>query len=276
MKHTLYLFFFTFSYVISLCRDVPIDVVIPCHEKDLRTLDLAIAGIKKHGQNVRRVIVVSARKLTDNAEWFDESQYPFTSYDVALAIFKDDHTKAAQWANWKWVYQQLLKLYAPIVIPDVAPNVFILDADTIFLNDTQFIDEDGSAFYNVTEEYHLQYFLHAKRLLPDFKRVFKTYSGVCHCMLFQRHVINDLFEAVRCVHHKEPWRAIASCINKYHIRYCCMSEYELYFNFLFAGNYGAKINPLIWKNMLFNTENITHAQCEGYHYVSCHSWMKES
>ena len=46
----------------------PIDVIIVCHPKDMLTLDLAINGIKENGNNIRRVIVISAEKLSDIAK----------------------------------------------------------------------------------------------------------------------------------------------------------------------------------------------------------------
>ena len=47
----------------------PIDVVIPCHEKDTRTLELAIKGIIENGSNIRKVIVVSEKQLSTIAEF---------------------------------------------------------------------------------------------------------------------------------------------------------------------------------------------------------------
>ena len=45
----------------------PIDVVIPSVEKDLHTLNLCIEGIRQHGANIRRVIVVSKSKFTNKS-----------------------------------------------------------------------------------------------------------------------------------------------------------------------------------------------------------------
>lgn len=59
------------------CDTYSIDVVIPAHEKDIRTLDMAIEGIRTYGKNIRRILVVSAKQLTVNAEWFDEAHFPF-------------------------------------------------------------------------------------------------------------------------------------------------------------------------------------------------------
>src|SRR5690349_12611233 len=71
----------------------PIDVVIPCVEEDLLSLDLCINGIRENGKNVRRIIVVSRIPLTDKAEWFNESNYPFSIGDVAAALGKHRYSR---------------------------------------------------------------------------------------------------------------------------------------------------------------------------------------
>ena len=57
--------------------DDPIDVVLVTHPKDKGTLDYCIDGIRENCSKVRRVIVVSSKKLTNKAEWFNENQFPF-------------------------------------------------------------------------------------------------------------------------------------------------------------------------------------------------------
>ena len=64
----------------------PLDVVIPCADKDIETLEFCIQGIKKN-LGARRIIVVSPYPLTHQAEWFDEKQYPFTPIEIAQYIF---------------------------------------------------------------------------------------------------------------------------------------------------------------------------------------------
>lgn len=255
-----------------------IDVVIPCHEKDIRTLDLVIEGIKKYGKGVRRVITVSAKQLTNAAEWFDEGAYPFNKQDVARAIFEDE-AKAQDYyqhgPRLGWIYQQLLKLYAPLVIPDISTNVLVLDADTIFLRNIEFIDQEGNALFNVGSEYHPPYFDHARRLLPDFKKVYPNYSGICHHMLFQRNILENLFNAIRGIHKTEPWKALCACIDHHYTGkdLSGLSEYEIYFNFAFSNNHKVKIRPLNWTNIPFNNTSILAHQTRGTHYVSCHEYM---
>jgi len=254
-----------------------IDVVIACHEKDARTLELAIDGIKKHGKNVARIIVVSAKKITDNAEWIDEGIYPFTKNDVALNLFHHNQEDANAYMSDPdnrigWMYQQLLKLYAPLVIPDISPNVLVLDADTIFLRDVTFIDDQGYALFNTSiEKYQEPYFEHMGRLLPGLKNIRKQYPAICHHMLFQRHIIVDLFHEISAQHNIEPWQALLRCIDRKEL-FAGISEYEIYFNFVFSRDYKVKMRPLRYIDMAFNKQNVMKCQQHGYEYVSCHAW----
>jgi len=265
------------SIAISNMGKFPIDVVIPAHEKDLPVLEMAIEGIKKYGKNVRRIIVVSARKFTDNAEWFNESVYPFSKNDVLEWIIDDvlhDHTTNVP--RLGWIYQQFLKLYANIVIPNISPNILALDADTIFLNHVEFIDNDGNALYNVGAEYHKPYFKHMSELIKDhpITKAFPKFSGICHHMLFQKSVLEALFDSIYKTHNMEPWKAILHCIDKNCLPYSCFSEYEIYFNFIFSRINGVKIRYLKWKNLPFDINRIKEAQKNGFHYVSCHTYIK--
>lgn len=254
-----------------------IDVVIACHEKDMDTLELSIAGIKNNVRNVRRIIVVSAKRLTNNVEWFDEALYPFSKRDIMLEIFQDT-AQAESYMEMKnnrvgWIFQQFLKLYALFVIPDISDNVLIVDSDTIFLKPLECISAEGDALFAVGTEYHKPYFEHGKRLIPGFKRVFLQHSGIVHHNFFQRHIMQDMFAVIEQAHGVEAWKAIARCIDKNDLKLgaisSCMSEYELYFNFVFSGFYKAKLRPLKWKDIR-RLSAIEKARKKGFDYVSCH------
>lgn len=108
----------------------PLDVVIPCHIKDRKTLEPVISGIKNNIRH-RRIIIVAREKLTENAEWFDERAYPFSMAALANEIFQNE-SQAMQFihdpkSRMGWIYQQLLKLYAAyITFPDYWAIVFLL------------------------------------------------------------------------------------------------------------------------------------------------------
>ena len=253
----------------------PIDVVIPCTEKDLYTLALCIDGIRKNGAGLRRIIVISKNKLTNKAEWYSEKGYPFSFQDVAEALAKGDlclqEELSKGGSRTGWYYQQLLKLYAPLVIPNLSPNVLILDADTIFLNPVTFLNDENGGMYNPGVEHHLPYFRHAELLIPGFYKLFPNYSGISHHMIFQRPVIEDLFNQVESNHSEPFWKAFCRLVDKKDIFESGASEYEIYFNYVFSRYNQVSIRKLNWLNIQ-KLKEIPVLKKQGLHYVSIHSY----
>jgi hypothetical protein len=94
-------------------------------------------------------------------------------------------------------------------------------------------------------------------------------------MLFQKCVLNDLFEVIRNAQKVEPWIALIKNIDKKDLvksgaMWSGISEYEIYFNFLFARNSQARIRPLMWVESGDLTKLQTYKD-QGYDYVSFHS-----
>lgn len=257
----------------------PIDVIIPCTAKDLDTLEMCIEGIKNNCSQIRRVIIISAKKLTDSAEWFGEENFPFNKYDVALEMFQGDERGAENYISKSgsrvgWYYQQLLKFYAPFIIPGISSNVLILDSDTIFLNPVEFFNSSGKGLYNPGTEYHPPYFMHMNKLTKGkIKKLSQKYSGISHHMLFQKSVLAKLFKLVESIHNKDFWKAFCSCVDKKRFEDSGASEYEIYFNFVLKNTNQAEIRLLQWTN-LDNMQDIPIYKKKGYHYVSCHEHMR--
>lgn len=260
--------------------DRTVDVIIPAHRKDLPTLPYCIKGAKKHIKNVGRVIVVSKEKLTDEAEWFDESKYPFKKKDIAKIAEKIGHYGVG------WYYQQLLKLYAPTVIPDISNNVLVLDSDTVWYRKVEFLNEEEQYLFNKSKEYKnfgtdgfvVSSRKFVKKMLPELdlrileKEGIKS-SGVAHHMIFSREIMEDLFERVCKAHKKKHfWKIFMDIASKK--GYQSASEYELYFVFM-LNFYRDKIvrRELKYKN----THDITFGRYlweslrKKYYYCSYHN-----
>lgn len=233
--------------------NTPIDVVIPCSSKDKITLDHCITSIKKNVNGIRHIFVVSEEPLTTQACWFDQKNYPFSLYDIAAAIFPNETPSewevfASSHPRRGWIYQQLLKMYAPFVIPEISSNVLIVDADVIFFRPCSFLTDTGAGLYAFGTEYHPPYFFHMHRLLPNLGRVFPCYSGVCHHILLQKKVLEDLFSDIRNHHGKEPWYAICSVLDHSELAGSSFSEYEIYFNYIFSRCPQMQLRALDWDN----------------------------
>jgi hypothetical protein len=253
-----------------------IDVVIPCHEKDAFKLEYVIKGIKKNVKNLNRIIIVSSAPFTHKAEWFNEKYYPFSKKDIETEITQyqpnPDEARKSIKNRIGWIYQQLLKLYAAFVIPDISDNILVVDADTIFLRKISFQHKHGAPLFNPGGEYNEPYFVQAAKLIPGFTKVFRNYSGICHHMLFQRCILEDLFNVIQQIHNVEPWKAICRCIDPK--EWSGFSEYELYFNFIFLRSDQGKIRKLKWYNTSIDEINqIDKIKAKKFDYASFHTWQ---
>ena len=79
-----------------------------------------------------------------------------------------------------------------------------------------------------------------------------------------------MFELIRDIHNVEPWIALVKNIDKKDLFGSGLSEYEIYFNFIFTRDSKVKLRPLKWvesgdMNKLQDYIN------QGYDYVTFHS-----
>jgi hypothetical protein len=255
----------------------PIDVIIPCVEKDLPILELCIKGIKENGHNVRRIIVVSKNRLTNSAEWFDESNYPFSFQDIKNALINNNPKRQKELESTKrtgWYYQQLLKLYTHFTIPNISPNVLILDSDTIFLKPVYFVNEHDAAIFNTHKQYHQPYFDHAVKLVPNFRKVHPR-SGITNFMLFQKPVIERLFSSVENLHKKTFWKIFCNLVDTADLSFAGASEYEIYFNFALSCSDQFSIKTLKHRDLRY-INSIDRYKKANFDSVSLHAYSRRN
>ncbi|MDX2082631.1 MAG: DUF6492 family protein [Rickettsiales bacterium] len=251
-----------------------IDVVIPAHEKDVETLKYCIRGVKKNVVGARRIIVISKEKYTDEAQWFDEALFPFSFQEIAGLV------KGAV----GWHFQQLLKLYSPLIIPEISPDVLIVDADTVFLRRVKFFSDDNLPLYNLSKDtdlenspFHQITYKHITKILPEIDanlpQNFKNVSGICHHMLLQKHIIEDLFFRVeKQAGGAEPFYKVF--LKNSEAMYG-VAEYNLYFYFLVS------LHPQEYKIRFLRYKNTADFSLwkyrfrRKYHYCSFHSYMRK-
>lgn len=255
----------------------PIDVVIPAASKDQNMLKYCVDGIKNNCPQVRRIIIVSSHPLIDETEWFDEKEFPFTKADVALYLNHMDEKRALHYCHegrCGWYFQQLLKFYAPLVIPDISSNVLILDSDVVFFQPVEFLNNSGGGIYATRILTSPLYLIHAQKLLPGLRRFHLLHSGVVHHMIFQKPVLEDLFRQVEKYHNIEFWKAFCLCVDEGNIRRPGASEYEIYFNFAFSRSKQVTIRPLRWINN-GDVSSMEEHKKHGYHFVAYHSYLRK-
>ena len=244
------------------------DIVVPLGPQDAGRFRIGLPFNRKNILGHRRIYVVAPKatldKLRDAASsdliLVDEAIYPFDFDDLA------EHIGATKRRGW--YLQQLLKLYAGFILPDIAPKWLVVDADTIFLKPTQFL-YDGRAAFNIAVENRKEYFDHAAVLHPSLRRVDERFSGITHHMMFDATAVAHLFSLVEAHHNGAPfWRVFLRSVIPEQYEAAGASEYEIYFNFMLIHHPDqAVIRPLSMANQhrLDTTLDVD--------YVSAHSWM---
>ena len=214
-----------------------IDLVIPCHTKDIDTLHFAIEYARKNIEDLRNIYVVSKKKLTDNAIWISEDIFPFTFQDMIDNI--GDHFRTG------WYYAGWLHLYSPICIPGILENVLICDADTIFIKPVSFL-ENGKGLLNISfSDGSAMYTEHLEKLLKIKSHVKPPMSGICHHVLMNRHILKNMMERVEKIYNRPFYKAWIDITKEKYKGFCGKFEdmknkhegpgratsYELYFTF---------------------------------------------
>lgn len=286
VKSKLFLRFFMVLFFLNstAMSNSAIDVIIPCHEKDCMVLGKAIEGVRQYVPDVGRVIVISSKKLNNKAEWLDEKRYPFSKRDVLHAMFCDNEYFFKRYENnfeacrVGWVYQQLLKFYAPFVVPGLSENVLIVDADTVFLNPVTFFDEEGNALYAYRKLRFIEYKKHASRLVPSIIDRHPDIEGIAHHILLQKSVLGDLFAEVEAKYKRPFWKAFCNCIDQSVVRRggrVRASEYEIYFSYIFSvpGHYKVKVRELIAADV-GSMSMFDACKKRGFAFASCQAYLR--
>ena len=216
------------------------------------------------GYNKIYIITHNKNLKIDNCIIIHEEIFPFKKSDIEVYI------------NCKqrcgWYLQQLLKLYAHNCINQLLDYYLVIDSDTLFLKETNFFYNDIPLYYFGTE-YHLDYFDHIKRFLPDLSKQNNT-SGICHHMIFNRIILEEIFLKVETLHNDIFWKIFLQCINdkcKNALDITAgASEYEIYYNYLIKYHYDKmKIRHLK------RTDCSSIPTYSYYDYVSLHHYMRK-
>ena len=215
-----------------------IDIVIPTCPKDIETLPYVINGVRKNIIGCGKIYIICSKELekyTEGCIFINERSFPF-SPETVIACVKE---KIYYGKNPLWYYQQLLKLYAHRVIEGLSSSHLIVDSETIFYNLYNPL-ENGKATYTTSSEVNVNYRKHMKLLLPEIKIYSPVKSGICHQMLFQRAILEDLFEKVLKSFKQKfgyvlPfWKIMLFFSTNFTNTIIDYSEYDLYYNFIWT------------------------------------------
>jgi FkbM family methyltransferase len=236
------------------------DIVIPVGPNDSKVLNMQIEFTKKNIIGYRNIYLISYDPsiIIDGCITIDEKIFPFTKNTVEKIHGKLDRNG--------WYLQQILKLYAGIVIDGILERYLVIDSDTLFLKPTTFIEND-KCLYNYGREFHLPYFIHMKKLNKDFTKIYADKSGICHHMMFETKYVKEIIKLIETEHNDLFYNVFLNKVTD--LNGSGASEYEIYFNYMIKyHNDKIIIRPLKWKN----TNNLKNFF--DFDYVSYHWYMR--
>jgi hypothetical protein len=240
------------------------DIVVPVGPNDNIVIRKQIEYTKRNIVGYRKIFLICCDDslIVDGCITISEKIFPFSLESVAKI-----HGKRGRNG---WYLQQLLKLYAGIIIPEILDTYLVIDADTFFIRPVTFI-ENEKALYNYGSEYHNPYFYHMIKLHPELNKCSALMSGICHHMLFETKYISELFEMVEKNHNGDSFYNVF-LKNVIDLDASGASEYEIYFNFIVSKHADdIKIRQLRWKN----TNDVNDLQLiQNYDYISYHWYLR--
>ena len=238
------------------------DIVIPVGPNDKSIIEKQIKYTQKNIIGYRNIYLIcyDPSIKIDGCITINENIFPFNMETVIKY-----HGKLKRNG---WYLQQLLKLYAGLIIPDILDKYLVIDSDTFFLKPTIFI-ENNKCLYNFGKEYHKPYFFHMFRLHPSLLKINKNKSGICHHMLFETKYIQELIDLIEKKHNDIFYNLFLKLVVPCHRNKSGASEYELYFNYMLKYHQNKiKIRKLNWKNTKSLILN------KGFDYISYHWYLR--
>tara|TARA_R110000824_G_scaffold391212_2_gene588840 strand:+ start:373 stop:1185 length:813 start_codon:yes stop_codon:yes gene_type:complete len=232
------------------------DIVICVGPKDADYIDKQIEYTKSNIIGYRNIYLICSDPniVIDDCIVIDENIFPFNLNTVSK--FHGNLERNG------WYLQQLLKLYAGKVIPNILERYLVIDADTFFLKPTIFVEKD-KCLYNFGTEYCQPYFKHMTLLDKELIKVDKNKSGICHHMIFETKYIDEIISKIENNHNDKFYNVFLKLVTKR--TGSGASEYEIYFNFMLKNHSDKiKIRRLKWRDARRVIED------QDFDYISSH------
>jgi len=236
------------------------DIVIPVGPNDRSVIDYQIKFTQKNIIGYRNIYLICYDPSINikGCITIDENIFPFN-----IETVEKFHGKLERNG---WYLQQLLKLYAGKIIPNILDKYLVIDSDTFFLKPTTFV-ENNKCLYNYGTEFNIQYFDHMEKLDKGLVKIDKNKSGICHHMIFEKKYIDELISRIEKNHNELFYNIFLKLVTDK--IGSGASEYEIYFNYMLKYNSDKiQIRKLNWKNTF-----ILDTNC-NLDYITYHWYMR--
>ena len=241
--------------------DKSFDIVIPIGPNDSEIISLQLEYTRKNIIGYRNIYLICSDDTLkiDGCITISENIFPFSLNTVSEHLGKSKRNG--------WYLQQLLKLYAGLIIPGILDKYLVIDADTFFLKPTIFY-ENNKSIYNFSEENHLPYFEHIKKLNPNLRKMHSNKSGISHHMMFETRSIKEMFNMIEQEHNDIFYTIFLKNVTEKDGSGA--SEYELYFNYMLLKH----PREITIRKLKFKNADKLIIDSNDYDYISYHYYLR--
>ena len=252
--------------------EVPIDIIIPLHVKDIKTFPKSIESVRANlCHPVSSITVVSQQSF--------EIQQIARSLDLSWLDERDILPNRKQYLDLVdgsfelsgWLNQQFLKLSVNKVGNE--EHKLVLDADNVFLKPQAFINQEV-IYQPISSNYHGKYFEAFSRIMGE-EPVNHT-SSICHFMIFKVSHLEKLKDRIENLHSCNWIDAVYANLDL--TEPSCFSEFELYSHFV-QKYFPQSYKPIIYKMLDLSPRKLDKLRKLQKKYSDIYSigfqqWMK--
>jgi hypothetical protein len=166
-----------------------IDVLIPCHPKDVGNLQIVIDSIFANVLNPIKVIriITTQEGITTIHPNFPKTVVELENDYIPKRVFDFIRAEVPN-SRQGWILQQVVKIMGSIRSEAVA--TLVIDSDTVLLRPKSWLDSKGNQSLSFAYEYHVPYKNHQESL---FGYQSLQLSFVTHHQLFKKEHLLALF-----------------------------------------------------------------------------------
>jgi len=239
-------------------NSVTADVIIPVAKSNGTHLDLCIKSIQERLYGANRISIVSIDDSITSERVLSLEIFPFSKKEVALEL-----TKTGNENQLDNVYQELIKLYSPLLENGQAQYVLLVEPDVIFLNTIGVLD-NGSEYIDAGGNVARTLLPHVSRLIPSINKNITTTSGCGNFLLVNRKIIRQLQKHIEHNHRLPMWKAYIRNLDNTDI---AASIYDLYGSYVSSDqSYRVASRSFNWQ-LIFEPETIETFREMGCHYI---------
>lgn len=188
------------------------DAVIPFHPKDIHTLQMCCDSLK-NVLNVERIFLISSENPNIKGTTFinESSITNLISLNEITEIWKYHNSNVAYRSGW--IYQQILELGTPEIIPDISDDYIVCDSDIVFLKNCYANCPNNLFPYDkaFTGEYQPTYVNNYQRLMQEPAKA--GISFINHHMVTNKIFLAELKKMIEQRNNKRWDWAIVENLN---------------------------------------------------------------